>query len=111
MNELILDILDKGFILEVKKDKDMSIVFIMKGFYKSGEITLREVNGDIYAISRYSQEDYIPDFESLVRLNHYWWLASKERHDSWKIPDIVWLPFYIEYGIVQITENTIYTYK
>ncbi|MDD5150161.1 MAG: hypothetical protein PHC28_06710 [Flavobacterium sp.] len=111
MHKLIEDILNRGFTLEVEKNQELGIIFKMNGFYKSGEIILHQVDDDYYAKSRYNQEDYIPDFESLVRLNHYWWLVSKERYDGWKIPDKQWLPFYLEFDLVKISEETVYTYR
>lgn len=103
MNSLIVEILKKGFSLEVGYNSEHDrIEYDIFGFYKSDRIKLYENDhGTLNAISRYNEVDIIDNFYNLVALNYRWWVSSKERFEGWKVPDGKWLPYLIEEGFIE----------
>jgi hypothetical protein len=102
MNSLIIEILKKGFTLEMEYNPEQDrIEYYLFGFYKSDRIMLYENDhSTLTARSRYDEIDIIDNFYNLVALNYRWWISSRERYDGWKVPDSKWLPFLIEEGFV-----------
>lgn len=111
MNPLMLEILKKGFTLELTSNKEgTEIMYKLDGFYKSSGIELYDKGDYLLAIDRYKSETEIHEFSDLVSLNLSWWISSKNRFDGWNTPDNKWVPYLIEYGFIKEDVETVKTY-
>lgn len=111
MNNIIKELLDKGFRLELFKDVQGELCHQLPGFYKSSGVVLRDIENGVMAFSRYNQMDEIYEFRDLVYLNHRWWQSSKEKYDGWVNPEEDWLPYLIEEGLVKKIEEKLVRYE
>lgn len=112
---LIRELLEKGFIINgLSLLKSGEIAYEMDGFYKSSGIKLYHDSNYIYALARYgeiSELDESDPFDSLVYLNYEWWQKSKDRYEGWNSPDVDWLPYLVEKGLVKVEEKVVKIYK
>ena len=73
-------------------------ISIDDGFYKSSRavLTLNQ-DGDVVAETRYDQKDIVRSVADVVFLSYDWWTRSKDRVDSWQVPDERWEELYNRY--------------
>ena len=114
--ELIVELLQKGFhISSVSLMPTDDLAYHLDGFYKSSGIKLYHDGYSIYAEARYGEVtdlgDYDYPFDGLVHLNYKWWQSSKDRYEGWVSPDVDWLPYLIEKGLVEVEEKVVKIYK
>jgi len=112
--KLVRELLEKVFsINEVSILENGELGYHLSGFYKSGHVILHEDNNFIYALARYDEITILNDdetpFDSLVMLNYDWWKRSKGKYEGWANPDPLWLPYFIDKGLVK--EKITITYE
>jgi hypothetical protein len=114
INNLIKELLNKGFIISGVSLNDNELSFRLDGFYKSGDILLYEKDNHLFALARYDEITELDDenpFNSLVWLNFDWWDKSKDRYEGWNNPNSKWLPYLIEIGLIKEIVETKYIKK
>jgi hypothetical protein len=106
-NEILLELIEKGFSVILKKDG-----VVLEDFYKSGTVRLEpQEDGTFRAHSRYEQVDGIESLDDLVYLNYEWWQKSKNRSDSWLKPDELWAKEMVRLGIIKRKEEMVVSYE
>lgn len=102
IEEFILNLLKKKIpITGVSLVEDMNVIgYDVPGFSKSGNVTLFESKGQIYASSRYNQTNEINNFDDLVMLAWDWYIRYKDR-SPFENPDSIWTPYFIEKGWIK----------
>lgn len=111
MNHIIKELIQNG--IPVKGEYNLETetpVFIVSGFYKSGEIKLVEENNKLIAKARYDEETEIEELYNIVALNYLWWQRSKDRFDGWKNPDFNWIPLLEKFNFITKKIETIINY-
>lgn len=85
---LLQDLVDllstKGHVLEYRNKE-----WYLKGFYKSNEVKLTGMPdmGYVLATMRYGETEELYSYDDLVHLNYRWWIAYRDRNQSWNAPD------------------------
>ncbi len=109
MNPIIIELLKNGISVSLQYNKhDDRVEYLVSGFYKSGVITMVEYDNVLKYAARYGANGEIIELSDLIRLNHEWWLASRDRSEGWAQPDPKWLPLLIKAGLVQQVTKTYY---
>jgi hypothetical protein len=112
MNPIIQEILEKGIQVTIEFNPFAKLnEYIIGGFYKSDTIRLIEEPGmpnSLLAIARYDEKTIINNFDDLVHLNYVWWIDSAPRWEGWASPDLRWLPFLLEKGLIREETKIIY---
>lgn len=112
LTNIVKEILSHNINISLNYDKEIDeLIYEVDGFYKSGTVKLKIVEGEIIAKSRYDQNDVIEDLEDLIRLNYRWWKNSCDRYDGWKNPDFRWIQLLKTYGLIEEVTNTTISYK
>lgn len=99
IEKVITILVDKEF--DVRRTK---VGYKVGGFYKSDFMTIYSHASDeltFSAVDRYSCVSELRDFDDLVRLNHQWWIRSRNRSDAWSEPDLRWGKEFIRLGLAR----------
>lgn len=112
MNPIVQEIIEKGIRVKLEYNTvEKRNEYVLCGFYKSGMVTLYEVDGHLMAHTRYNEITPINTFNDLVYLNYEWWTAYRNRSECWLEPDTEWIPFLIEAKLIKVETKTIYKPK
>lgn len=91
MPPFIKDLWQKGVNFEMDSQKGE---FLIKGFYKNGDLRLAVRQEQFIAIDRREKETVIRKFEDLVELNYQWWVASNTK-TQYMAPAEPWLDAFL----------------
>lgn len=109
MNPIIIELLKNDIPVSLQYNKhDDRVEYIVSGFYKSDVVTMAENEGVLKYVTRYGITGEADDLSTLVRLNHEWWMSSRDRYEGWAQPDPKWLPLLIKAGLVEQVTKTYY---
>lgn len=102
IHEFILHLLNKKIPVNgVSIVDDLNVLgYDVPGFSKSGNVTLFEANGKIFASARYNETTEITCFDDLVSLAFDWYVRYKDR-EPFENPDSIWAPYFIEKGWIK----------
>jgi len=90
INDFVKEALKRGIDVRVFISTGDHLGYELMGFYKSGSVKIRIADSPIYTIevvTRYNEVTVVKSWDDVVKLNHKWWLYSRERYESWSVPD------------------------
>lgn len=105
-NPIFGQLISSGISFTVFQDRsNLRTVYRIEGFYKSGFCDLQEIDGKLFAYTRYDQSDVIESMEDLIRLNYDWWQNSKWK--GWTEPEAGWGEMFVAQGLAKKTEKVV----
>ena len=92
-------------------DENKNIFFELPGFYKSGTVSIKNVDGKWVMFDRYGEVGRVNDFSSIAKANHEWWKRSRNRNEHWKNPDPLWIKPLLVYKFIEESPEPVYVDK
>lgn len=99
MNKIIEECIKIGICVKCEYIHNSGFVYEIDGFYKSGTISIEEIDGKLIATARYNETKEIVTPKDIVELNYQWWEYSKDRFDGWEIPSEIWKNLFDKYDL------------
>jgi len=91
MPPFIKHLWEKGVNFDMDSQKGE---FLIKGFYKNGDMRLAIKQHQFVAIDRREKETVIRTLEDLTELNYQWWMASNTKQ-SYMSPSEPWVEHFL----------------
>lgn len=99
INKIIEDCIRLGIPVKCEYILDRGFVYEIDGFYKSGNISIEEIDGKLIATARYDEKTEITEPRDIVILNLEWYNYSKDRFEGWSTPSDFWINLYNKFNI------------
>jgi len=99
INKIIEEAIVAGIPITCEYNIGEGFTYIVSDFYKSGTVSIKEVEGSLIATARYNQNTEIFSVFDIVDLNYEWWEKSKERYIGWEKPTPLWQSLYEKFNI------------
>lgn len=99
INKIIEDCIRLGIPVKCEYILDRGFVYEIDGFYKSGNISIEEIDGKLIATARYDEKTEITEPRDIVSLNRKCYEYSKHRYDGWSTPSDFWINLYNKFNI------------
>ena len=90
ISKIIEESIKIGIPIKCEFVPSRGFVYEVDGFYKSGTISIEEVDGKLIATARYNETTEINEPKDIVELNFEWWNFSKDKFDGWREPSENW---------------------
>jgi len=100
MDTILKELAVNGIYAIINHNNTSNKEYYIDGFYKSGLIKLVEIEGKIFAHSRYNTKTEILSIKDLIHLNFLWWKYSKDLFYGWALPNCIWLTLLIKEGLI-----------
>lgn len=111
-NPIFGELLKRGIEFKVQYQLALGgVCYSIEGFYKSGQISLFEKDGDLWAYGRYDEKTKIESFDDLVMLNYEWWVSSKSRSKIWSQPEELWAKEFVRLGLAKKKVQTVESWE
>lgn len=104
INDIIIQSIKVGIPIKIELESN-DFIYTIDGFYKSGSIKLKVVDGELIATARYDEKTTIKEPKDIVRLNLEWFNFSRDRLYEWRKPKELWLGLFKQFDLESELES------